>query len=89
MCLGIPARVVAVADGDARVADVETGSTRRRVSLDMLPAGGKRVEAGNWVVVHMGFAMDAIGADEAMDILRSMAELGMAEGVGIPETAAE
>jgi hydrogenase maturation factor len=55
----------------------------------MLPADGKRVEAGDWVVVHMGFAMDAIGADEAMDIFQSMAELGMADGVEIPVPAAE
>jgi hydrogenase expression/formation protein HypC len=57
MCLAIPARVVSV--GDNRVAEVDTHGVTRTVSLDLVP----EAEAGSWVLVHAGYAIQAI--DEA------------------------
>lgn len=72
MCLGIPGRVVAVPDGYHRqIAVVDVSGEQRRVNIGLLeddPAG-----PGDWVVIHMGFAVektDAAGAAEAMAGLR-------------------
>ncbi|MEV3962604.1 HypC/HybG/HupF family hydrogenase formation chaperone [Nocardia sp. NPDC050193] len=72
MCLGIPGRVVAVPAGYHRqIAVVDVSGEHRRVNIGLLeddPAG-----PGDWVVIHMGFAVektDAAGAAEAMAGLR-------------------
>ncbi|MEV0105170.1 HypC/HybG/HupF family hydrogenase formation chaperone [Nocardia sp. NPDC050799] len=72
MCLGIPGRVVTVPDGYHRqIALVDVSGEQRQVNIGLLeddPAG-----PGDWVVIHMGFAVektDAAGAAEAMAGLR-------------------
>ncbi|MET8795533.1 HypC/HybG/HupF family hydrogenase formation chaperone [Nocardia sp. NPDC004568] len=72
MCLGIPGRVVAVPDGyHHQIAVVDVSGEQRRVNIGLLeedPAG-----PGDWVVIHMGFAVektDAAGAAAAMAGLR-------------------
>ncbi|WP_063057728.1 HypC/HybG/HupF family hydrogenase formation chaperone [Nocardia sienata] len=72
MCLGIPGRVVAVPDGYHRqIAVVDVSGEQRRVNIGLLTDDPAR--PGDWVVIHMGFAVektDAAGAAEAMAGLR-------------------
>ncbi|MEU1951736.1 HypC/HybG/HupF family hydrogenase formation chaperone [Nocardia rhamnosiphila] len=72
MCLGIPGRVVAVPDGYHRqIAVVDVSGEQRRVNIGLLE--DDPVRPGDWVVIHMGFAVektDAAGAAEAMAGLR-------------------
>ncbi|MEU4429396.1 HypC/HybG/HupF family hydrogenase formation chaperone [Nocardia rhamnosiphila] len=72
MCLGIPGRVVAVPDGYYRqIAVVDVSGEQRRVNIGLLE--DDPVRPGDWVVIHMGFAVektDAAGAAEAMAGLR-------------------
>ncbi|MGA6205183.1 HypC/HybG/HupF family hydrogenase formation chaperone [Nocardia testacea] len=72
MCLGIPGRVVAVPDGYYRqIAVVDVSGEQRRVNIGLLD--DDPVRPGDWVVIHMGFAVektDAAGAAEAMAGLR-------------------
>ncbi len=60
MCLGEICRVVSVAGGDATA--VTPSGADRRVSLMALSAP---VSAGDWLVVHSGFALERLAADEA------------------------
>lgn len=73
MCLGLPGQVVellGVADQHARVA---VNGTTQDVSVAML--GDDGVQVGDWVVVHLGFAMDRISEEGARDLLESLGEL--------------
>jgi len=71
MCLGIPARVVEiVADGAAR-ADI--GGVRRTVSTLLLDGDGLRV--GDWVLVHVGFALAKVDEREAEATLRLLDDM--------------
>ena len=76
MCLGIPGQVVEVLDGYAgQLALVEVQGATRRVNLGMLDPDDQQVESGEWVLIHMGFAIERIdqaGADQALAGLRLM-----------------
>jgi hydrogenase expression/formation protein HypC len=63
MCLAVPARVVAV-DGD-RMATVEVGGVTRRVALDLVP----ETRVGDYVIVHVGFAIQRLDEAEARETL--------------------
>ncbi len=77
MCLGIPGQIVAVIDAADAMAMVEVGGVRRPVNisfvLDDRPAAAC---IGEWVLVHVGFAMSRIDAAEALRTLEVLQELG-------------
>lgn len=78
MCLGLPARVIAVLDDARHLAEVEEQSgRRRRVSLALL-LGDERPRPGDYVLIHAGLAMGRVSEEEA----RAAAE--MLEGFGEP-----
>ncbi len=68
MCLGIPARVVEIVDPLVGLAQAEVGGVRRNVSIQLLDASELRV--GDWVLVHVGFALARIDEAEAEATLR-------------------
>ena len=70
MCLAIPARVVEIFDGERAV--VEMGSVRKEVSLALL----EDVSAGDYVIVHVGFALNRLDPEEAERTLALFAEIG-------------
>lgn len=76
MCLGIPGRVVELVDGYAgQLALVDVEGARRRVNVGMLdspPAGG------DWVLLHMGFALEVIDAAKAGEALSGLEMMGRA-----------
>jgi len=72
MCLGIPAQIVGVVDEEARLATAEVGGVRREVSVALCP----EAEVGEWVLVHVGFALARIDEDEALRTLALLEELG-------------
>ena len=72
MCLAIPGQVVELAAG-GQFATVEVSKVRRTINIDLLeppPA------AGEWVLIHVGFAMSRISGEEAAEQLRLLAMLG-------------
>ena len=75
MCLGIPARVVTVGDGGRGVVDVD--GVRREVSLALLEDDAP-VQEGEWVLLHVGFALARIDEDEATRTLALLREAGEA-----------
>jgi hydrogenase expression/formation protein HypC len=80
MCLGIPGRIVAIADPDRKLGVVDVCGVRREVNLACVVEEGEPVEAcvGDWVLVHVGFAMSRIDAEEARLTLELLEQLGEA-----------
>lgn len=77
MCLGIPGRIIAITDADAALATVEIGGVRRPVNISfVLDDRPPEACVGDWVLVHVGFAMSRLDADEAERTLALLAELG-------------
>ncbi|MGH3530429.1 MAG: HypC/HybG/HupF family hydrogenase formation chaperone [Mycobacterium sp.] len=74
MCLGIPGQVVRMLEGyEGQLALVDVAGARRKVNVGMLPE--ERFAPGDWIIIHMGFAVektDQAGADEAMAGLELM-----------------
>ncbi|NND76539.1 MAG: HypC/HybG/HupF family hydrogenase formation chaperone [Ilumatobacter sp.] len=74
MCVGIPAQVVELGSPERHVATVDVEGVRREVNTIMVDDEGLAV--GEWVLLHVGFAMSKIDEDEAAKTLEFMRELG-------------
>ena len=74
MCLGIPGQVVEVVDVDEYLAKVDVSGVQRTVSVRLLADEG--VGPGDWVLVHVGFAMAKIDETEAAATLGQLAAMG-------------
>lgn len=81
MCLGIPGLIVEVHDPQRKLALVDVGGVRRVVNLACIVDAEHSPEAclGDWVLVHVGFAMSRIDAEEAQRTLALLTELGEAQ----------
>ena len=81
MCLGIPGRIVAIADEAAMLAVVDVSGVRRTVDVVCVAQEGEPLEAliGVWVLVHVGFAMSRIDEAEAAATLKVLTEIGEAQ----------
>jgi hydrogenase expression/formation protein HypC len=73
MCLAIPARVAELQDNDTAV--VELGGVRKQISLALVDG----VSVGDYVIVHVGYALSRLDPDEAAKTLALFAEIG--EGI--------
>ncbi|MDT5271264.1 MAG: hydrogenase expression/formation protein HypC [Acidobacteriota bacterium] len=74
MCLAIPGKIVEIVDAENSIAKVEVGGVRRNVNVGMLDKEDALV--GNYVLIHVGFAMTRIDEHEAMETLRVLEEIG-------------
>ncbi len=77
MCLAIPGRVVEMVDPDRQIAKVEVAGVRRNVNVGLL-TGDERPELGDYVLIHVGFALSKIDEQEALETLRLLEGLGEA-----------
>ena len=64
VCLAIPGRVVEVVDEANRLAKVDVAGVRRNVNIGLLDGDGG-VEPGDWVLIHVGFALSKVDEEEA------------------------
>lgn len=78
MCLGIPGRVVEVTEPELRLGIVDVGGVRRTVNLACIVDDEHPILScvGDWVLVHVGFAMSRIDPVEAQRTLELLRELG-------------
>ena len=74
MCLAIPGKIVEIVDVENRIAKVEVGGVRLNVNTAMLPENETHV--GDYVLIHVGFAMSKVDEHEAQETLRILKELG-------------
>jgi len=72
MCLGIPAQIVEVVDREGGLAKAEISGVRREVCTALCPEAGE----GDWVLVHVGFALSKIDEDEARATLELLEQMG-------------
>lgn len=77
MCLAIPAKIVELFPGEGDRALVEVAGVRRRVDTGLLLDDPPN--AGDWVLIHVGFAMSKISEEDALDQLRMLTLLGESE----------
>ena len=77
MCLGIPGQIVEIHNPDQLRAKVDVDGVRREVSVAIVGIGGDEgVAVGDWVLVHVGFAMAKIDEEEARETLSALQALG-------------
>jgi hydrogenase expression/formation protein HypC len=80
MCLAVPGKIVEATNvGSSRVAKVQFGGVSRQIYLDFVP----EAQPGDYVLVHVGFAISRIEEEEALrtyELLRQIGELAEEEG---------
>jgi hydrogenase expression/formation protein HypC len=77
MCLAIPGKVLDVFPGMPCLATVEVAGVRRKVDLGLLE--NDMPKAGDWVLIHVGFAMSKISEKDALDQMQTLIMLGESE----------
>lgn len=77
MCLGIPGQITEIINADLQLAVVDVGGVKRSVNIACVIDDENPVEScvGDWVLVHVGFAMSRLDPDEAAETLRLLEEL--------------
>jgi hydrogenase expression/formation protein HypC len=76
MCLGIPGQIVEFVDPEHHIAKVDVSGVRRNVNVGLLTTGEDRVDVGDWVLIHVGFALSKIDEDEARATREFLEHLG-------------
>ena len=78
MCLGIPGQIVEITDRTRKLALVEVSGVKREVNITCVISDNSNMDAcvGDWVLIHVGFAMSIIDEAEASATLKVLTELG-------------
>ncbi len=76
MCLAIPGRVIEIVDEANRLALVDVAGVQRTVNIGLLDADGNSAGPGDWVLIHVGFALSLVDEEEAA------ATLALLQGMG-------
>jgi hydrogenase expression/formation protein HypC len=81
MCLGIPGQIVELVDRAKKLAKVDVAGVKRQVNLACIIDEQHPIDSciGDWVLVHVGFAMSRINEAEARETLQLLHELGEAQ----------
>jgi hydrogenase expression/formation protein HypC len=65
VCLAIPGRILEVVDETNRLARVDVAGVHRNVNIGLLDVEGRGVGPGDWVLIHVGFAISQVDEEEA------------------------
>jgi hydrogenase expression/formation protein HypC len=76
ICLAIPGQVLEVVDEQNRLAKVDVAGVQRTINIGLLDEDGVGALAGDWVLIHVGFALSKVDQEEAH------ATLSLLEGMG-------
>jgi len=77
MCLGIPGQVVEWVDRENQIAKAEVSGVRRNINVALL-TGDEAVDIGDWVLIHVGFALSKVDEQEAHATLALLQQMGEA-----------
>ena len=66
MCLAIPGQVIEFVDEANRLAKVDVAGVRRNVNVGLLDEDGNSAVPGDWVLIHVGFAISKVDEEEAL-----------------------
>jgi hydrogenase expression/formation protein HypC len=73
MCLGIPGQIVEIVDETFQIAKVDVSGVKRGVSIALIASEG--VAPGDWVLIHVGFAMSKIDESEAQATMKALQDM--------------
>ena len=76
MCLAIPGQIVEVVDDANRLAQVDVAGVKRKVNIGLLDEEGSRAVTGDWVLIHVGFAISKVDEEEALATRRLLEGMG-------------
>ncbi len=76
MCLGIPGQIVEIVDSEHHIAKADVSGVRRNVNVGLLAEGPEAVAVGDWILIHVGFAMSKIDEEEARQTHEFLEQLG-------------
>jgi hydrogenase expression/formation protein HypC len=76
MCLGIPGEIVEILDGHTDLAKVDVSGVRRAINIGLLE--NETLVPGDWILIHVGFALSKIDEAEAQAALTFLAGIGQA-----------
>ena len=79
MCLGIPGRIVEITDADLNLAVADVSGVKRKVNVTCISGEGAAALVGQWVLIHVGFAMAIIDEEEADKTMKTLHALGDAQ----------
>lgn len=81
MCLGIPGQIVEITDAEKQLGKVDVAGIKREINLACIVDDEHPIDSciGDWVLVHVGFAMARIDAEEAAKTLEVLTMLGEAQ----------
>jgi hydrogenase expression/formation protein HypC len=78
MCLAIPGKIVEISSENADSALVDVAGVRRKIDLGLLQ--DDKPAPGDWVLIHVGFAMSKISEHDALDQMNTLRMLGEIDG---------
>jgi hydrogenase expression/formation protein HypC len=76
MCLAIPGQIVDMVDQANRLARVDVAGVQRTINVGLLDDDGRGVGPGDWVLIHVGFAMSRVDEEEAIATRRQLERMG-------------
>ena len=76
MCLGVPGQLVEWVDPEHHIAKADVAGVRRNVNVALLAEGDAAVDVGDWVLIHVGFAMSKVDEEEARSTREFLESLG-------------
>jgi hydrogenase expression/formation protein HypC len=74
MCLGIPGQIIDIVDDANSIAKVDVSGVKRNVNVALVHPEG--IEPGDWVLIHVGFAMSKIDELEAQETIKALNMMG-------------
>ncbi len=74
MCLGIPGQLVEIVDADKHIAKAEVSGVKRNINIGLLKP--EEAQLGNWVLIHVGFALSQIDEKEARETYEFLQGMG-------------
>ena len=74
MCLGIPGQIIDIVDDENSIAKVNVSGVKRNVNIFLVRPEG--VGPGDWVLIHVGFAMSKIDEKEAFETMQGLNSMG-------------
>lgn len=76
MCLAIPGQVLSIVDDTHRLAKVDVAGVKRTINVGLLDEGGDCARPGDWILIHVGFAISKVDEEEARATLSLLESMG-------------
>jgi hydrogenase expression/formation protein HypC len=76
MCLAIPGQILQVVDDANRLAQVDVAGVKRTINIGLLDDDGAGAVPGDWVLIHVGFALSKVDEEEALATRKLLEDMG-------------